>query len=67
MRQASYTVHEFENEVITKDNIDEMIYARRVKDNKTLTQMLIVASVVCFWWPLSLVCLAAAYYTSEKV
>ena len=67
VRQASYTAHEFENEVITKDNIDEMIYARRVKDNKTLTQVLIAASVVCFWWPFSLVCLAAAYYTSEKV
>ena len=66
-RQASYTIHEFENEVITKDNIDELVYARRVKDNKMLTQVLIAASVVCFWWPFSLICLAAAYYTSEKV
>lgn len=67
VQQTSYTAHEFENEVITKDNIEEMIYARRVKDNKTLTQVLIAASVVCFWWPFSLICLAAAYYTSEKV
>ena len=68
MRQATYTVHEIsENEVITKENIEEMIYARRVKDNKFLTQVLIAASVVCFWWPFSLICLAAAYYTSEKV
>ena len=58
---------EFENEVITKDNIDEMIYARRVKDNKMHIQMLIVASIVCCWWPASLICLAAAYYASEKV
>ena len=62
------TIHEFENQVITKDNIDEMVYARREKDNKTFTQVIIVASVICFWWPLiSLICLAASYYTSEKV
>lgn len=52
---------------MTAENIDQKIYSRRAQDFKSLAQLCVCLSVICCWWPASLICLGFAYFASDKV